>query len=335
MTLSIIFVIIGLSLIIIIHELGHFLVARFFNLYIEEFGIGFPPRVAGRFFGETLYSLNLIPLGGFVKIYGENLQSLSQDRHPSRSFAHQKAWKRALIIVAGVVMNFIFGWLLISAVLFIGSPSVIFIDQVAQDSPAASVGLEAGDIVLGYENAAKFVDHINANKGREIVIAVRRDSQDLTLRLTPRLNPPAGQGALGIAFHDAGLPKHDFFSAIGQGFSASIRIVAAVFIGLYQAIFTPDQILGPVGIFGVAINTGQQGLIFLFQFLGLISLNLVVLNILPIPALDGGRLLFIIIEKIRGQRFSPKFEMRANAIGFAALLALILLITIKDVVGLL
>ncbi len=333
--ISIIFVIIGLSLLVLVHEWGHFLAARYFGLLVEEFGIGFPPRLIKKKIGETLYSLNAIPLGGFVKIYGENASSAGNFNHPEKSFAHQLPWKRAVIISAGVLMNFIFGWLIISFVFFIGSPSLILVDLVKESGPAFAAGIRQGDRILGWEKADDLVDYININQGREIDLAVIRDGEEISFTAKPRLNPPVGEGALGIGLRDSGIPKHGFFSALGNGFVASAAIIGAVFYGLYQAVFSPENVLGPVGIFGAAVDTGELGIIYLFQFLALISLNLVVLNILPIPILDGGRLLFIIMEKIRGKRLSLETENRANALGLAFLLTLIVLITIKDVAGLL
>jgi regulator of sigma E protease len=332
--ISIFFVIVGISILILVHEWGHFIAARFFNLLVEEFGIGFPPRLFSKKKGETLYSINAVPLGGFVKIYGESTIQGRSVTDPKRSFVHQPAWKRAIIVSAGVAMNFIFGWIVISAILFMGSPSLILVDLVASDSPASVAGLQQGDQITGFTNADEFVKHIASHKGQEISLNIKRGKEELVTSLTPRTNPPKGEGAVGVALRDAGVPKHGFVESIGKGFLSSVTIVGAVFVGLYQAIFAPQNILGPVGIFDVAVSTGDLGLIYLFQFLALISLNLVVLNILPIPALDGGRLLFIAIEKIRGKKFNLKTEIIANAVGFSFLIILIILITLKDVIGL-
>ncbi|MFH1759203.1 MAG: site-2 protease family protein [Patescibacteria group bacterium] len=331
---SIIFVIIGLSLLILVHEWGHFLAARFFNLLVEEFGIGFPPRLLKKKIGETVFTLNAIPLGGFVKIYGENADMGEEVRYPQRSFVHQDAWKRATIIVAGVLMNFIFGWLVISAIFFVGSPSIILIETVTEDSPAYAAGIQSGDRVLNHDTIDSLIGFIDSNKGSLITLDIKRGSEELQISAVPRINSPVGEGSLGIAIREGGVPKHGLFTSIGKGFITSVTLVGAIFVGFYQVIFMPEYILGPVGIFDMAVNTGQLGLIYLFKFIALISLNLVVLNILPIPALDGGRLLFIIVEKIRGKRFKHSTELRANAIGFAFLIALVFLITIKDVVGL-
>ena len=332
--LSIFFVIIGLSVLILVHEWGHFLVARWFGLLIEEFGIGFPPRLFSKKSKGTIFSINAVPLGGFVKIYGENSGLGGNIEHPEKSFAYQTAWKRALIVIAGVAMNFLLGWLIISVVFFVGSRSLVLVDLVQDSSPAATAGFQTGDQILGFDNSEKLVSYIEQNRGKEISLKINRSGEELTFKAMPRIFTEAGQGALGLGLRDAGIPRHGLFESIVQGFIASVSIVVAVVLGLYQAIFSPQQVLGPVGIFDAAVDTGRLGIIYLAQFVALISLNLVVLNLLPIPALDGGRLLFIIIEKIRGKRFLKETEIKANTIGFGFLIALIVLVTIKDIAGL-
>jgi regulator of sigma E protease len=272
-------------------------------------------------------------LGGFVKIYGESAAAGNLER-PERSFANQSAWRRAVVVAAGVAVNFIFGWLILAIVFFVGSPSLIMIDVVAPNSPAALAGFQPGDRVLGYGMAGNLVDFINSHRGEEIVLEIQRGEEILTLAAVPRVTAAAGEGALGIGIRDSGIPKHGFFESIGRGLLTAAALVVAIFGGLYQVIFMPSSIVGPVGIFDIAIDTGRLGLIHLFQFIALISLNLVVLNILPIPALDGGRLLFIILEKVRGRRFLAQTEAMANAIGFTFLILLIISITIKDIAGL-
>lgn len=332
--LSIFFVIIGLSVLILVHEWGHFLVARWFGLLVEEFGIGFPPKLFSKKSKGTIFSINAIPLGGFVKIYGENSGLGGNIEHPEKSFAYQAAWKRALIIVAGVAMNFILGWLIISAVFFIGSRPIVLVDLVQDNSPAMTAGFQAGDQILGFDNSEKLVGYIDQNRGKEISLKINRSGKELTFIAVPRTVVEVGQGALGLGLRDAGIPKHGFIESVIKGFAASVSIVVAVVLGLYQAVFSPQQVLGPVGIFDAAVDTGRLGIVYLAQFVALISLNLVVLNLLPIPVLDGGRLLFIIIEKIRGKRFLKETEIKANTIGFGFLIALIILVTIKDIVGL-
>lgn len=332
--LSILFVIIGLSILILVHEFGHFLAARWFGLIVEEFGIGFPPRLFSKKIKGTVFSLNLIPLGGFVRIYGEHAGIGGDVPHPEKNFAYQSAWKRTIIIIAGVVMNFVLGWLIVSGIFFFGAPALITTDFVQPDSPAAVAGLEVGDNILGFEDVNQLIGFIDENRGKEITLKIKRANQELEISAVPRTEFLPSEGALGVGLREMGIPRHGLLDSIGQGFTTSVAIIVAIFVGLYQVFVVPQQVLGPVGIVDMAVGAGQSGLVYLFQFLALISLNLAVLNLLPIPALDGGRLLFIIIEKIRGRRLLLKTEAIANAISFAILIGLIILVTIKDVISL-
>ncbi len=342
--MSIILVIVGISILIFVHELGHFLVAKKMGLLVEEFGFGFPPRLWSKKIGETTYSLNWLPFGGFVKIYGEDPAGGGKFEAPNiqapkeRSFSFQPVWKRALIVVAGVAMNFLLGWLLMSLIFMIGTPKALLISEVLPASPAESVGLLARDQIRGFDGAKQFIDFVNKNRGKEITLNVRRDSQDLVFRAVPRIKEPA---ALGIGLVEAGIERHSFFSSFWEGLKASATIVASIlaaFWTLLAGLLSRGQlaadIVGPIGIFGVANQAGSLGLLYVVQLIAMISLNLTVLNILPFPALDGGRLLFVIIEKIKGSPLDAKFERLANAAGFALLLLLMFAITVRDLVRL-
>jgi regulator of sigma E protease len=334
--MTLLIVILGLSFLILIHELGHFLAAKSFGLLVEEFGFGFPPRLFAKKIGETVYSLNLLPFGGFVKIYGE--YKADDAAHLKRAFFAQKIWKKIAVILAGVLMNFLLGWFIISSVFMIGVPSGLAITEVFDGSPAAAAGLLKGDQILNFSSADDFVKFVQENKGREIVLNLKRSGKELKVNITPRLEPPGGQGALGVGFMAVGLERQPFFASILEGFKASVSAVAAIFIGLFQlilALFTKGQLLagvvGPVGIFGVAGEAAGLGLTYFLQFIALISLNLFALNILPFPALDGGRFLFILFEKIKGSPLSPQFERSVNAAGFLLLLLLMIALTARDI----
>lgn len=325
-------------MLIFAHELGHFLVAKKMGLLVEEFGFGFPPRMFSWKRGETTYSVNWLPFGGFVRIYGEDAADVKTDVPPGRSFAAQRAWKRALIVVAGVVMNFMFGWFLLSLIFMIGTPKALFISQVLPDSPALSAGLKAQDQIQGFSTAKDFIDYINRNRGKEIVLAVRRGPETLEFKAVPRLKEEA---ALGVALVESGTERQAFVPAVWNSLKASVGAVVGIvagFITLFGGLFTGGHVaadvVGPVGVFGVASQAGQLGILYVVQLVALISLNLTVLNIFPFPALDGGRLLFIILEKIKGSPLNPKFERAANAAGFALLLALMIAVTVRDVVRL-
>jgi regulator of sigma E protease len=340
--LSLLLVIAGLSVLIIIHEAGHFLVAKYFGLLVEEFGFGIPPRLLGKQLGETLVSLNWLPFGGFVKIYGEKHDDEKPGIPPTRSFSHQSVGKRALIIIAGVTMNFLLGWLLISLIFIIGTPQTVLITEVKEDSLAKAAGLLAGDQLAGFVSVDSFVKFIDKNKGKEVSLEIKRGAEVLNIKVTPRTAVPAGEGNLGIAVVESGIPKTGFFQAFWQGLITSFNLVWAILasvlkliVGLFTDVNIFDRIVGPVGIVNVAIQTAKLGIVNLLQLIALISLNLAVFNVLPIPALDGGRLLFILVEKIKGSPIPVRTELVANSLGFALLVFLIFAVTIKDILTLL
>ncbi len=372
MFLGIIFVIIFLSVLILVHELGHFLTAKKFGLLVEEFGFGLPPRIWGKKIGETIYSINALPFGGFVKIYGEDKEdkiaenkeaetiliekegleidngeistgAISEtiiiETNRGRSFGSLFIWKRAIVLAAGVIMNFLFGWLIISIILSMGVPQSIVITEIFKDTPAETAGLMAGDIVLGM-SADDFIKFTNDNKGKEITIKVKRNGVEKEIKATPRINPPVGEGALGIGLIESGAPSQNFFYALWDGLKMSFEIIKLIFVSLFNLIIgvfsgnkvSLEQVSGPVGIIKITAQASGLGIAYLLQLLALVSLNLAVINIFPFPALDGGRLLFLLIEKIKGSPLPAKFENYANAAGMALLLTLMVLITIRDIV---
>ena len=356
--MSIVLFIIGLSLLIIAHEFGHFFAAKRLGLLVEEFGIGFPPRLFKLRRGETVYSINAIPFGGFVKIAGEVLSSPkgevlsspkgekpdepSEPSQRNRLITHRPAWQRAVVMVAGVVMNFIAGWLLLAAVLMIGIPPGVVITGIAPNSPAATAGIEAGDLIVGYETSEAFSAFIQDHAGQEITLALTRSGDEQRVTLTPRANPPEGEGALGVSIADTGLEAVNPARALWQGLMGAGAMLWGIVAGLgmmIAGIFTGgaglEDLAGPVGIFQIGTQAASFGVAALLQFFAIISINLTVLNLLPVPALDGGRLLFLLIEKIKGSPIAQKREAIANLIGFALLLLLMLVITVRDVARLL
>ena len=358
MVLTIIIVLIFLSILILVHELGHFLFAKKFGLLVEEFGMGLPPRIWKKKVGETIYSINSLPFGGFVKIHGENQQEDDLQGEDialrGRSFKDLAISKRALIIFAGVLMNFIFGWLVISIVFAVGTSAGIIITQVSENTPAAEIGLQANDKILAvavlgevpdqiknwneFQKSEEFINFINQYRGEQIALKVEREKEILGFSVVPRINPPAGQGALGIQLIEIGFPKQNLLNSFWSGLKSSLEITAAIFkalgaliAGVFTRTASWEAVAGPVGIVKVTAQVSSFGFIYLLQLLALISLNLAVINIFPFPALDGGRLLFLLIEKIKGSPLPIKFERYANAFGMALLLTLMILITIKDV----
>lgn len=365
--LIIILVILGLSLLILGHEAGHFFVAKLFGLKVDEFGIGFPPRITAKKIGETEYSINWLPFGGFVRISGERgefegispeegspgvlntaapqvtpIQSETTEADKARLFYNQPAWKKSLIVLAGVFMNFILGWLLIATVFMVGVPQTLVISGTQAGSPAAAAGIQAGDIIKGYTDSQSFINYINANKGKPITVTIIRNNKEMSYTVTPRVNAPADQGALGVALEEGGAARENPFAAVWNGLQDAAIIswlTLQAFYELIKQIFIhasiPADVVGPVGIFGIAEETGKIGLAYLLQFLGIISINLMIVNCIPFPALDGGRFLMILIEKVKGSPLSYKVEAWINGIGFALLLALMIVLTVRDIHGLL
>lgn len=340
MLLGIIFVIIFLSILILVHELGHFLIAKKFGLLIEEFGFGLPPRIIRKKIGETIYSFNALPFGGFVKIYGED--NLEEGAIRERSFISLKIWQRAAILFAGVFFNFLLGWLAISIVFSIGVPLAVVITEVVKNSPAAGIGLMAGDKLVGDNlTTQSVIDFINERRGQKIDLKIERNGQIIDFSAIPRINPPEGEGALGIGLVDAGLPRKNILASFWEGLKTSlemVRVIALAILNLIARAFVGkaslEQVAGPIGIVKITAQAGGLGLVYLLHLLALISLNLAVINVLPFPALDGGRLLFLAIEKIKGSPINPKIEKAANAFGLALLIFLMVVITIKDIIRL-
>lgn len=343
-------VLLGLSLLILGHEAGHFFVAKWFGLKVDEFGFGFPPRLFAikPRKSETEYSFNWLPFGGFVRISGERGEMAAfknsdethheNPRERARLFFAQPAWKKSAIVLAGVMVNFVIGWLLISFVFMIGTPQTLVITGVESDSPAAAVGLAAGDVVIGYTQSQPFIDYINAHRGQPTAVSVLHNGKQVTVTVTPRVSPGPNQGAVGVELQQGGAPRENPLRALWDGLLSSgmlLWLTLGAFWQLITQLFLHASLLpgvvGPVGIFGVAQETGKIGIIYLLQLIGIISINLTVVNCIPFPALDGGRFLFVIIEKIKGSAVSEKFEAWMNGLGFAFLLLLMLLLTVRDI----
>lgn len=339
---SIVMIVFGLSILVFIHEAGHFFAAKKFGLLVEEFGFGLPPRLWGKQIGETIYSANWLPFGGFVKIYGERHEDELTEIQKERSFSHQTLSRRALIIGAGVLMNFALGWFLLSTVRMIGIPQSLLVTDVKGESIAAFAGIQAGDQLIDFKAVPELLEYVEAHKGESVPFNIQRGSEKFQVQMTPRLAVPEGEGNLGVFIVESGLPKQGFFRSIWEGLRDAVNAVAAIFLGLVDLVvglFTDISVLekfvGPVGIVNVAIQTTKLGIVYFLQLVALISLNLAVFNIIPIPALDGGRLFFLLIEKLKGSPMNVRTEMAFNGIGFLMLLALILAITVKDILTLL
>ena len=339
----------GLSVLVFVHELGHFLAAKRAGIKVEEFGIGFPPRILKKKIGETLYSLNLFPIGGFVRLYGEE-KNVEEDK--DRAFYHKSTLARAGVVVAGVVMNFLFAILLFSAVSWIsGVPrnaGFVRIEEVNTGSPAAEAGLNAGDKILSVAGQTvtkntEFISKIEENRGKEIELVVENASgAKQTIKTTPRPNNPSQtEGALGVIISDQILvkpPLHERpFISLQEGAKTTWGWVLLTINGLKSTIGqafqgdVPQDLAGPIGIYQITNKAAEYGLVALLSLWGILSVNLAILNIAPFPALDGGRLVFIIAEAIFGKRVHAKVEYFINMTGFALLILFLLWVTRQDI----
>lgn len=343
-----ILILLGLSFLVLIHEAGHFFAAKRAGLLVEEFGFGFPPRIASKKIGETVYSLNWLPFGGFVRVHGEKTTEFeggSSKEVPlikERAFVYQSVWTRFIVIGAGVAINFLFGWFLLSVVFFVGSPRSVMVTETLALAPGAEAGLLEGDQLIDFTSAQEFISYVNTHRGEEISLRALRGGEEKVVLVVPRTHPPVSEGALGIAVSDMGFERLGFFQSIIQGFTTALHTTGEIFLSLVYLIADLFQtggalaegVVGPIGILGVAGQLAGIGYIYLVQLLALISLNLAVLNILPIPALDGGRILFLFIETIKGGPIKRKRELLANAISFGVLFLVMIFITARDIVHL-
>lgn len=339
-----------------VHELGHFMMAKRAGMRVEEFGFGFPPRMFGFKKGETIYSINWIPLGGFVKITGED----GADSPDPESFANKSAWQKFGVLIAGVTMNIVLAWFLLAVGVGLGQPTVLHegetlppsarvagqrvtIIEVAAASPAALAGLKVGDSVATVNGQAvaaieQVQDLTRQAVGKEVVYLIKRGDAEFIKTMTPRENPPAGEGPLGVGLALVARVSYPWYEAIPRGLAAAFNIVVAT-ISAFATIIgqwvsgnsVSTSLSGPVGIAVLTRDVAQLGFIYLLQFTALLSVNLAVINAVPFPALDGGRILFLIIEKIRGKKMHIKAEQIANTVGFGLLLLLMVFVTVKDV----
>lgn len=360
--MTVIIFLIILAVLILVHEFGHFIVAKKSGVRVDEFGLGFPPKIFGYKKGETEYTLNWVPFGGFVRIFGENPDEESLTGPDSkRSMVNKSPWIQAAILVAGVTFNLIFAWILLSISFMSGFPAStgmsdtgeianarVTIINVLEDSPASDAGLEIGDAILFLESGDQALqegidtdsvsDFIKNSGGAEITALIERDGETQTLTIVPEEGVVEDRYAVGVTMDMIGTLKLGPVAAVVEGGKTTLHLIGAValgFAGLLSDIFTGSadlgSVSGPVGIAGLVGNATEFGFIYLLGFTAFISINLAVLNLVPFPALDGGRLLFLLIEGIKGSKIDPKIANVLNGIGFALLLLLMLLVTIQDI----
>ena len=353
MFLTLIVFVFILGLLVFVHELGHFVAARKNGVKVEEFGFGFPPRMFGIKRGETIYSLNWIPLGGFVKIKGEG----GEYKEDNDSFAHKKIWQRAIILAAGVLMNFLLAAVILSVGFMIGLPQVIDgedgyakvrdakvqIIQVLEDTPAAAAELMPGDAILSIdgqkvEQVSQMQNYVASKIDVPVKIVFLRDGTEFEKEITPVFLTETGRGGMGVGLLKSGIVSYPWYVAIWRGAENTVLFTREVVVAFYELlknlIITQKVSVDLSGPVGIAVLTGQvarRGFAYLLQFTAMLSINLAVINFLPFPALDGGRIIFLIIEKIRRRPVSQKIENLIHNVGFVLLMLLVVLVTYRDV----
>jgi len=360
-----------LGILVIVHEIGHYFVTIKFGVKAEEFGFGLPPRIVGVFKDEngkwrlagprltqapsTIWSLNWIPMGGFVRIKGEE----GGGKGEKDSFASQSVFKRILIVSAGVFMNFVLAAVLLTISLTFGSPQVIDeanlpamakvteakirITEVLPASPAQRAGLQIGDTLLSidgstFKEITSLQDYINQKVGQGVNLKIQRDQQTLDKQATPEILTETKKGGLGVALVKIGFVSYPWYVAWWYGIASTVEMAWAVVYGFYvilQNLVVQQQMVGdvygPIGIATLVGDAARMGFLYILQFTASLSVIIAVINFLPFPALDGGRVFFLLIEAIRRKPVNQKLETAMHNIGFALLMILIVIVTFRDI----
>jgi len=352
---TIIIFIIVLSVLVLAHEWGHFYVARKRGVRVEEFGIGFPPRLWGIKKGETIYSINWIPLGGFVRLKGEG----GEDKNDIDSFAHKKVWERSLIISAGVIMNIMLAVFLLGIGYMFGIPQAIdenlpsyarvsepsvSVVEVLENYPAKEAGVKLGDQILSINgeevlNTESLQNFLSDKKDQPLMFKIGRGEEILEKEVIP-VGLDNGSTGIGVGIINSAKVSYPWYAALWQGLITTLLLTKAIIVAFYylfkNLILGHGLMVEASGPVGIAVMTGEMaklGIIRLLQFTAILSINLAILNFLPFPALDGGRFLFLIIEKLRGKPVDQRIENAIHNLGFILLMALVVLVTYRDIAG--
>ncbi len=374
MTISAIIIFLSiLFALVVIHELGHFLLAKYFKMRVDEFAFGFPPSLFQKKVEETLYSINLIPLGGYVKILGENgltEEEISKftEEEKKQLFGNKKWWQRIIVLSGGVLFNIIGAFVLFVVVFMLGSN--VFLDQdeiqnipnserktvvtsINPKSPLIGTGIETGDQVIKFEtpnevlneegfDAFSAVNFIQQNNNSLINIFYKKNiSEEIyQAKVVPKAGIVEGKKVIGASFSESTYRKYSFAEAVPEAFKTTYSQLKMIFIGLGQLVNNlifknakvEDSLSGPVGLAIMTSKVSERGLDQILSFAAMLSLSLAAFNILPIPALDGGRILFVLLEAIKGRKINANVEQLFHGIGFLALLALMIFVTYFDIV---
>lgn len=340
--------IIVFGIIIFVHEFGHYILAKLTGIRVEEFALGMGPKLVSKKWGETVYSIRVLPLGGFCKMSGETGNSAefdSSDYNDMRRFDKKPIWARASVIAAGPIMNFFLAIFLFSLIFAtLGIPGNISneIGSIIDQSPADKAGLQPGDRIIGIDDTqvndwSSLVAVIHNNPGESLVLTVERENKSFKVNVVPELDSDNKIGLIGISSTEPEWKDIGIIESIVIGYQKTIEITRLTAVGLIQMItgqVSTDGISGPVGIIQLIEESARYGIIYVVNLTALISINLGLLNLLPIPALDGSRLFFLFIEGLRGRPVNPAKENLIHFMGFMLLMLLMVFITYRDIVKL-
>ncbi len=361
--MSVIIFFIVLFVLVIAHEFGHFIIAKKAGIRVDEFAFGFPPRLGSIKRGETRYSFNALPLGGYVKIYGEDPTEVSDTADKKRSFSAQPLYIQAAVILAGVFFNLLLAWALLTATLMIGIPAPesmgerypvtgakLMVTGVRDGTPAAASGFTSGDTLVSLSDGSDTVANltpetvsafIGPRENRPITVRYERKGIESSLTLIPVSGIVPNAAAIGIQMDMVGVLKLPVHIALWEGlrktYEYTVLTADGIFTFLKNAVMGQSdfsQVTGPVGIVNAVGDAADIGFSNLLLFTALISINLAVINVIPFPALDGGRLLFIVIEAVTRRPINVKVANMFNLVGFALLMLLMLLVTWHDIANL-
>jgi regulator of sigma E protease len=355
-----------LFVLILIHEWGHFIVAKKTGMRVDEFGIGFPPKLFSFTWHGTEYSFNALPIGGFVRIAGENAEDVSLDGAvPQDSFVAKSKWAQAAVLVAGVTMNILFAWVLFAAVFVIGVPTAVdeesatdaatlTITHVLDNGPADRallpagaevVGVSAGDEIQEKLTPTAFSEFIQVHGEESITVAFMSGDELQEVNIEPEkglISEAPERAAVGVALSLVEVVRKPVLTAMYDATKTTVQSLGAITVGITTLAIesvrgTADfsQVAGPIGIVSLVGDAAQFGVTSLLMFTAIISLNLAVINMLPFPALDGGRLVMVGIEAITRRPIKPVWVARVNLAGFALLMLLMVAVTWSDVTKLL
>lgn len=345
---------------VLVHEFGHFIIAKRAGIRVDEFAFGFPPKIWGKKWGETTYSFNALPLGGYVKIYGENPDEATEAIDKKRSFTHQSKWIQGFVITGGVIFNLLLAWLLISSTLMIGVPAGadsgegypilnqrLMITGIHEKSPALISGLHPGDVLLEIRDGGDSIvptspesvtNYISTREGHPLVITFERGGERKESTMSPVSGIVPEHPAIGIYMDMVGTLKLPVHVALWEGLKKTYLYTKLTAVGITEFLSTVvmgqsdfSQVTGPVGIVNAVGDAANAGMVNLLLFTALISINLAVINVLPFPALDGGRLLFIVIEGVTKRQIKAKVMNMFNLVGFALLMLLMVVVTYHDI----